>query len=108
VFALPGRPVPTLVCLARYVLPALFISMGETPAAREKIALGGAVEVKSKLTSFVPIRAELDEWGRAWALPCSANGSGELSAFGGTDGFVELPPGPNNYAKGFVTRIFRW
>jgi len=26
----------------------------------------------------------------------------------GTEGFVELPPGPNTYAKGFVTRLYRW
>jgi hypothetical protein len=26
----------------------------------------------------------------------------------GTDGFIELPPGPNTYPKGFVTRLHRW
>ena len=25
-----------------------------------------------------------------------------------TDGFVELPPGPNTYAKGFVATVYRW
>ena len=33
VFALPGNPVSTLVCLARYVLPALFAAMGQAPGA---------------------------------------------------------------------------
>ena len=33
VFALPGNPVSTLVCLARYVLPALYAAMGRTPRA---------------------------------------------------------------------------
>ena len=32
VFALPGNPVSTLVCLARYVLPALRAAMGQAPA----------------------------------------------------------------------------
>ena len=32
----------------------------------------------------------------------------DCSALAGTDGFVELPPGPNTYAKGFVTRLYRW
>ena len=31
VFALPGNPVSTLVCLARYVLPALRAAMGQAP-----------------------------------------------------------------------------
>ena len=25
-----------------------------------------------------------------------------------TDGFVELPPGPNTFPKGFVARFYRW
>ena len=36
VFALPGNPVSTIVCLTRYVLPALFSAMGRTaPTAGE-------------------------------------------------------------------------
>ena len=108
VFALPGNPVSTLVCLARYVVPGLYAAMGETPRAPEKIAIAAPVEVKVALTSFMPVRLQNDEWGRNWAHPCPTNGSGDFAALTGTDGFVELPPGPNIYAKGFVTRLYRW
>ncbi len=108
VFALPGNPVSTLVCLARYVVPGLYAAMGETPQTPEKIAIAAPLEVKVALTSFVPVRLQNDEWGRNWAQPCPTNGSGDFAALTGTDGFVELPPGPNTYAKGFVTRLYRW
>jgi molybdopterin molybdotransferase len=108
VFALPGNPVSTLVCVARYVLPALFVAMGETAPAAEKIALGTAVTVKQALAVFMPVRIDSDDWGRAWATPCPTNGSGDFTSLAGTDGFVELPPGPNTYPKGFVTRLHRW
>lgn len=108
VFALPGNPVSTLVCVARYVLPALFAAMGETPQAAEKIALSASVTVKQPLAFFMPVRIETDDWGRAWATPCPTNGSGDFTSLAGTDGFVELPPGPNSYRKGFVTRLHRW
>jgi molybdopterin molybdotransferase len=108
VFALPGNPVSTLVCVARYVLPALFIAMGEMPHPAAKMALGAAVTVKQALAFFMPVRVETDDWGRAWATPCPTNGSGDFTALAGTDGFVELPPGPNTYPKGFVTRLHRW
>jgi molybdopterin molybdotransferase len=108
VFALPGNPVSTLVCLARYVIPALFASMGQARPVTEKIALGGPVDVKTGLAFFLPARVELDDWGRAWAMPAPTNGSGDFTSLGGTEGFVELPPGPNTYAKGFVTRLYRW
>ena len=108
VFALPGNPVSTLVCLARYVVPALFAAMGEVMSTIGKIALAEPVEVSSRLAYFLPVRIDCDEWGRSWALPRPTNGSGDFTALAGTDGFVELPPGPNIYPKGFVTRLYRW
>jgi len=108
VFALPGNPVSTFVCLARYVLPALFAAMGQPTPEPEKMALGAEVQVTPALTFFMPVRVEVDDWGRAWAMPQPTNGSGDFTALAGTDGFVELPPGPNRYPKGFVTRLHRW
>jgi molybdopterin molybdotransferase len=108
VFALPGNPVSTLVCLTRYVVPALFASMGQARVPVEKIALSAPVTVKPSLAYFLPVKVEIDDWGRAWANPAPTNGSGDFTSLAGTDGFVELPPGPNTYAKGFVTRLYRW
>jgi molybdopterin molybdotransferase len=108
VFGLPGNPVSTLVCLARYVTPALYAAMGELPRPAQRMALHEAVEVRHSLTSFMPVKIEADDWGREWAVPHPTNGSGDFTSLTGTDGFVELPPGPNRYAKGFVTRCWRW
>jgi molybdopterin molybdotransferase len=108
VFGLPGNPVSTLVCLTRYVLPALKGSLGQSSIPVQRMALGAPFTVKPSLTHFIPVRVEQDDWGRDWALPAPTNGSGDFTALAGTDGFVELPPGPNTYAKGFVTRLYRW
>lgn len=108
VFGLPGKPVSALVCLSRYVLPALFASLGQNPPPPERLALGAPVTIDPPLTHFMPVRIEQDEWGRPWAMPAPTNGSGDFMALAGTDGFVELPPGPNTYKKGFVARLFRW
>jgi molybdopterin molybdotransferase len=108
VFALPGNPVSTLVCLARYVVPALYIAMGEPPRAAERLALAAPVEVKSPLTVFMPVKVAADEWARPWAEPRPTNGSGDFTALAGTDGFIELPPGPNTFQKGFVSNVYRW
>jgi molybdopterin molybdotransferase len=108
VFALPGNPVSTLVCLSRYVLPALFASLGARPPPPERLALGAPVTVTPPLAFFLPVRIQHDDWGRAWAQPAPTNGSGDFTALAGTTGFVELPPGPNTYPKGFVTRLYRW
>jgi molybdopterin molybdotransferase len=109
VFALPGNPVSTLVCLARYVVPAISVAMGlREPPAGEKIALAAPATLDTALTGFLPVTVETDEWGRPWARTIRVNTSGDFAALAGTQGFVELPPGPNTYPKGFVTRLYRW
>jgi molybdopterin molybdotransferase len=108
VFGLPGNPVSSLVCYTRYVLPGLLGSLGHSGRPAERIALGAAVKIGAPLTHFMPVRLEQDDWGRPWAQPAPTNGSGDFTALAGTDGFVELPPGPNTYPKGHVTRFYRW
>ncbi len=108
VFALPGNPVSTLVCLSRYVLPALRAAMGQGNDAPRRIALASPFEVKAPLAFYLPVTLENDDWGRTSAVPRPTNGSGDFTALAGTEGFVELPPGPNTYPKGFVARFFGW
>ena len=108
VFALPGNPVATLVCLARYVVPALYRAMGVPVVASERVALAAPIRWPATLTGFVPVRVAHDDWARPWATPCPTNGSGDFASLALTDGFIELPPGPADFAKGYVSRLYRW
>src|SRR6266404_1749883 len=108
VFGLPGNPVSTLVCLIRYVIPAIGEAMGTKRTPPERLALSAPVSFQPALAYFLPVAIEHDDWGRPWANPRRPNGSGDFLSLTGTDGFVELPPGPNTYPKGFVTTVYRW
>ena len=108
VFALPGNPVSTLICLSRYVLPALYRAMGQSASPPERVALAAPLKWQPALTGFMPVRIAHDEWGRPWAAPCPTNGSGDFASLALTDGFVELAPGPAEFVKGYVCRLFRW
>ncbi|MEA3106965.1 MAG: molybdopterin molybdotransferase [Gammaproteobacteria bacterium] len=108
IFGLPGNPVSTLVCLIRYVIPAIANAMGTRPVLHERLALASPVAFDLPLSHFVPVSIEHDAWGRPWATPRSTNGSGDFLSLAGTDGFIELPPGPNTYPKGFVASLYRW
>jgi molybdopterin molybdotransferase len=108
VFGLPGNPVSTLVCLLRYVIPALDAAMGTTPVAGERVALAAPVTFDLPLTLFVPVAVEHDQWGKPWAHPRAMNGSGDFVSLIGTDGFLELPPGPATFPKDHIARIYRW
>ena len=108
VFGLPGNPVSTLTCLIRYVMPAIAVSMGMPGGVSERLALAAPVTIDSPRTYFLPVCIEHDESGRSWATARPTNGSGDFLSLAGTDGFVELPPGPNTYPRGFLSTGYRW
>jgi molybdopterin molybdotransferase len=107
VFGLPGNPVSTSVCLARYVLPALDLAQGMKPVVPGKMALAGPSEPSQTLTQFVPVTFEVDEESRAWAVLKPTHGSGDFVSLIGTDGFVEIPPG-DALPRGTRVTLYRW
>ena len=97
VYALPGNPVSTLVCLGRYVFT-------EPP---EPIPLAERFEVKPALTLFIPVQVAVAQ-GQRRALLKQTRGSGDFTSLIGTDGFVELPPGPTTVAAGTSVALYSW
>lgn len=108
VYALPGNPVSTLICLSRYVLPGLATAAGASQNAPESIALAEAVDVKPPLTFFLPVQCQALSAGEVVAMPRPTKGSGDFTSLVGTDGFVELPPGPATVPAGAVVPFYRW
>jgi molybdopterin molybdotransferase len=108
VFGLPGNPVSTLVCLIRYIIPAILTSAGAAAMPQERLPLSAAVSFDLPLALFLPVSSVPDEWGRPWAKPRPTNTSGDYISLVGTDGFVELPAGPATYPKEFVATLYRW
>lgn len=108
VFGLPGNPVSSFVCLARYVVPALQVAAGGAVRRADTVALAAPMSVRPPLAWFLPVRLGRDGTGRLSAEPCPTNGSGDFTALVGTDGFVELPPGPGEYPEGFAAPFYPW
>jgi molybdopterin molybdotransferase len=108
IFALPGNPVSTLVCTARYLLPALRVAAGLAPPRNELVELAAPVDASKELTVFMPVTLSWSQRGTAIATPRPTNTSGDFTALAGTDGFVELAAQAHPHAAGTVARLFRW
>lgn len=108
VFGLPGNPVSTLICLVRYVIPAITHAMGAPPGGPEPIALGASGKFGRGVTHFMPVNVQYDALGQRAARPRPPNGSGDFLALAGTDGFIELPPRADPFPQGFVAPLYRW
>jgi molybdopterin molybdotransferase len=110
VYALPGNPVSTLVCLVRYVLAGLETAQGvdvRVASSPDSIELAESFEVKPALTLFVPVKVSRGEGGRRAVLR-PTRGSGDFTSLIDTDGFVELPPGPAVVPAGTRVPLYSW
>ncbi|HEY0940086.1 MAG TPA: molybdopterin molybdotransferase MoeA [Steroidobacter sp.] len=107
VYALPGNPVSTLMCLTRYVLPGLQAAQGAIPAEVETISLAQSYDVKPPLTVFLPVTLTQTIAGQC-AMPHPTRGSGDFTSLVGTVGFVELPPGPRVVLEDVSLPLYRW
>ena len=108
VFGLPGNPVATLVCLIRYVIPAMNAAMAARQEPVEVITLETAARLNRAIAHFVPVRVQYNGLGHAVAVPRPPNGPGDFLALTEADGFVELPPQAEPYPAGFVATLYRW
>jgi len=108
IFALPGNPVSTLVCMTRYVIPALRAALGATPHVEYARLAETAADGPREWTWFVPVTVTSLADGTTLAKSHAINTSGDFSSLAGTDGIAELNPGEANRTAGAVVRVFRW
>ncbi|MEE4186772.1 MAG: molybdopterin molybdotransferase MoeA [Gammaproteobacteria bacterium] len=108
VFALPGNPVSTLVCLIRLVRPALEAAMGRRDTRQPRVPLGEKIEFRPDLTWLLPVKLNWTDAGECLAMPRPTNTSGDFIGLRDTDGVVELPRGADTFAAGTPVKFFSW
>ncbi len=101
VFGLPGNPVSALVCLRRYVLPALERWSGAISAPSCARILRGAFAKPSGLTLFLPVVESPD----GTLAPAPVANSGDFSGLAGSVGVVEVN---ESFVNGEVAPYFPW
>lgn len=107
VFALPGNPVSTFMCLHRYFLPWFFAS-AKVQVKKEFAMLDEDFTFTPQLQYFLQVKLRMNEEARLMATPVMGNGSGDFANLVDTDAFMELPPERNNFTRGEVHRIWRF
>ena len=101
VFALPGNPVSSFMCVQRYMRPWLDASLGQS-VARPFAILKEDVTFKPDLTYFMQVKIEYHTDGKIFAIPVHGHGSGDLANLVDADGFLELTQGKDFYKAGEV------
>lgn len=107
VFAFPGNPVATFMCLYRYFMPWLTASMSlkEQPVYA---VLAEDFIFEPSLQYFLQVKLRFNEDARLIAVPLAGNGSGDFANLADTDAFMELPLERNEFKAGEVFRLWRF
>ncbi len=106
VFAFPGNPVSTFMCLHRYFLPWLEISLGLAPKPEAFAVLAADFAFKPALVYFLQVKLGFSNSAQITATPVEGNGSGDFANLVDADAFMELPAEKNNFNKGEAYRVW--
>ncbi|HEY0244859.1 MAG TPA: molybdopterin molybdotransferase MoeA [Mucilaginibacter sp.] len=106
VFAFPGNPVATFMCLHRYFIPWLTASLKLSTKSLAYAVLNQDFEFNPELKYFLQVKLNFNGQGQLIAIPVEGNGSGDFANLADTDAFMELPLEKNEFKKGEVYRIW--
>ncbi len=106
VFAFPGNPVSTFLCLHRYFIPWLMESKVKSRKSEVYAVLDSDVTFSAQMQYFMQVRVGVNEQGQLIAIPVEGNGSGDFANLLDSDAFMELPMGKLNFKKGEAYRIW--
>jgi molybdopterin molybdotransferase len=106
VFAFPGNPVATFMCLHRYFLLWLDATLGLPTKAPVYAVLDGDFDFQPQLQYFLQVRLNFNNKGQLMATPIEGNGSGDFANLADTDAFMELPLERNEFKKEEVYQVW--
>lgn len=106
VFAFPGNPVSTFMCMYRYFLPWLYASLDVPQPGPLFAVLEQDYSFNPELQLFLQVKISCGKDGLIRAIPSEGNGSGDFVNLLQTDAFMELPAEQSNFKKGEAYRIW--
>ncbi|HAL82516.1 MAG TPA: molybdopterin molybdenumtransferase MoeA [Mucilaginibacter sp.] len=108
VFAFPGNPVATFMCLHRYFLPWLQASLGINEKPPLFAVLNNRYSFHQPVKCFLQVKLHFNEYCQLMAAPVEGNGSGDFANLADTDAFIELPLERNEFKRGEVFKVWRF
>ncbi len=100
IFAFPGNPVSSFMCLHRYFLPWLKKSMQQEIVQVPYAVLTCDIQFKPALIYFVQVQLSYTATGVLMATPLEGHGSGDLANLLNTHAFMQLPEDRTQFLAG--------
>lgn len=104
-FAFPGNPVATFMCLHRYFLLWLDATLNLPAEAPVYAQLAANFIFTPPLKYFLQVKLNFAQQGILSAQPIEGNGSGDFANLADTGAFMELPLERNEFKAGEVFKV---
>lgn len=108
VFAFPGNPVATFMCLHRYFLTWLNATLGLAEQSPVYAVLDKDFKFQPPLQYYLQVKLNSNLQGQLIASPVEGNGSGDFANLADTEAFLELPMERDGFKQGEVFRIWKF
>jgi molybdopterin molybdotransferase len=108
VFAFPGNPVATFMCLHRYFLLWLNATIGLPDKLPVYAQLAKDFAFMPQLKYFLQVKLSFTKQGMLSAQPIEGNGSGDFANLADTDAFMELPLERTEFKQGEVYQVIKF
>lgn len=108
VFAFPGNPVATFMCLHRYFLLWLNATLGLPATPLLYAVLDRDFNFQPQLKYFLQVKLSSNKHGHLMATPIEGNGSGDFANLADTDAFMELPLERSDFKKNEVFNVIKF
>lgn len=108
VFALPGNPISSYMCIQVYLKDWLSRSLKAEEHSLKYAKLAEDFTFNPDLTYFLETRLEINEKTELLAWPQKGNGSGDLANLSRAHAFIRLPKDENHFKKGDLFPIHQF
>lgn len=108
VFAFPGNPVSSFLCMNKYYFHWLHLSLHHKPIEYLTAVLTEDVEFEPALTYFLEVKLDYNFHSQVLAIPMKGNGSGDLANLLDADAFLELPADRSKFSAGESFPVIRY
>lgn len=105
-FAFPGNPVASFMCMQRYFVTWLNASLGLQASPPVYAVLTADFKFEPVLEYYLQVKLHYNKEGQLLATPLAGNGSGDFANLAETDAFLELPLDKTEFKKGEVYKIW--
>jgi molybdopterin molybdotransferase len=108
IFAFPGNPVATFMCLHKYFLRWLKATLSFAEQLPVYAVLDKDFTFQPALQYFLQVKLHSNPQGQLMASPIEGNGSGDFANLADTDAFLELPLERSDFKAGDVFKVLRF